>query len=208
VRRAGALALGTIVVLTLIRFSGTVAAAYNQTRALSQSLILLALPVAWMLQLLTSRLRGRSTALVSAGLALIVTLVFAQQVGIPSAFLGGGTSLNLSQSGEDYERLYMSPAELAGARWASVESDHTLLWADAYGQLRLAATTGAVPFTEVTPRTLDRHAWLYGTHTNVVLGRARGSIGNFQAIYQWPSSFLHDWFDTVYSNGDSEVFHR
>jgi uncharacterized membrane protein len=208
VRRAGALALGTIAVLTVIRFSGTVAASYNQTRALAQSLILLALPVGWLLQLLTSKLRGRSAAVVSAGLALAVTLVFAEQVGISGAFLGGGTTLNLAQSGEDFERLYMTPAELAGAQWAADASRHQLLWADPYGQLRLSATAGVTAFNEVTPLTLDRHAWLYGTHTNVVLGRARGSVNNVQAIYQWPAAFLHDWFDTVYSNGDSTVFHR
>ena len=62
--------------------------------------------------------------------------------------------------------------------------------------------------TDLTPETIDRNAWVYGTHTNVVLGRARGQIGNYTGLYRWPSAFLDRYFNTVYTNGDSEVFHR
>jgi hypothetical protein len=121
---------------------------------------------------------------------------------------GGPTSLNLAQSGEDFERQYTTPAELAGARWASDESHKAILYADRYGQLRLFASTGRVVLTDLTPPTLDHYAWVYGTRTNTVLGRARGQVGNFASTYDWPGAFLRASFDTVYTNGDSEVFHR
>jgi len=60
----------------------------------------------------------------------------------------------------------------------------------------------------VTPQTLDRHAWVYGTRANSVLGRARGQIGNAFATYQWPVDFLSSYFNVVYTNGDSKVYHR
>ncbi len=102
----------------------------------------------------------------------------------------------------------MTPAELAGADWAAGQSHHKLLYADRYGQLRLYATTGTVALTDVTPETIDRHAWVYGTRTNVVLGRARGQIADFASIYRWPAAFLNRNFNTVYTNGDSTVYHR
>ena len=117
-RSAGVLAMGSLVVLLVIRFSGTAAAAYNQPRALLQSLIVLAPAAAWFAE----RVIGRLGRLRSPGwLALLgmLGLVFAFQTGVSTLAVGGGTSLNLSQSGEDFEREYMTPAELAGAVWAN-----------------------------------------------------------------------------------------
>ena len=44
--------------------------------------------------------------------------------------------------------------------------------------------------------------------TTVPLGRARAQIGNVAGIYTWPSTFLNKYFNRVYDNGDSEVYHR
>lgn len=206
-RRVGLLSLGTLGVLALIRFSGTVAANYNQTRALAQSLLLLALPAAWLVQEIAGRLNRLRLPLV-VPLTLGFCVMFAYDSSLLAVVTGGGTLLNLTQGGEDYQREYMTPAELAAAQWASSASRNRLLYADEYGQLRLNATTGAVALNQVTPRTLDRHAWLYGTHTNVVLGTTRGSVENMTATYAWPDTFLHTYYDTVYSNGDSKVYHR
>ena len=207
VRQVGVLAFSTVAILILIRFSGTIAAAYNQTRALAQSLLLLALPAAWLVQRLLDR-PGRLRAVPAVLLLLSFPVMFAYDSSLTAVLTGGGTLLNLSSSGEDFQRQYMTPAELAGAAWASTESQRRLLYADPYGQLRLNATTGAVALTQVTPETLDQHAWLYGTHTNVVLGTTRGQAGNDTALYAWPNSFLNDYFDTVYTDGDSKVYHR
>jgi uncharacterized membrane protein len=206
-RMVGILALATVPMLVLIRFSGTLAEAYNQQRALLQSLMLLALPAAWLAERIGHRLRRRGPAVAAAAIAGL-SLLFASQLGVTDMIFGGADSVNLSQHGEDFERFYMTPAELAGAAWASAESSHQLLYADRYGQLRLFASTGRVAFTNLTPATIDRHAWVYGDRTNVVLGRARGEIGDSDSTYDWPATFLRTYFNTVYTDGDSKVFHR
>jgi uncharacterized membrane protein len=212
-REIGILALSLVGGLAVIRFSGTVAEAYNQTRALLQALILLTIPAAWSAQAIADAVRRRRHPRrlmpVLAGVtALALALVFAYQTGLTALVSGGGTSLNVSQSGEDFERQYMTPAELAAASWASNQSTNQLLYADRYGQLRVALTSGRAALTDLTPETIDRNAWIYGTRTNTVLGRARGQIGSTAALYQWPSGFLDAYFNPVYANGDSRVFHR
>ncbi len=207
VRRIGILAIGTLGVLALIRVSATVAANYNQTRALAQSLILLALPAAWLTERIFLRL-GRLRVAAGLLLTLCITMMFAFQSSLTPLLTGGGRLLNLSQTGEDAERDLISPAELAGATWATTSSKRTLLYADRYGQLRFSLTTGVVALQQVTPQTIDRHAWVYGTRTNVRLGRARGQAGSDYATYAWPDPFLNTYFDTVYTNGDSKVYHR
>jgi len=206
-RMVGILALGTVPLLVAVRFSGTLAESYNEDRALLQSLLLLALPAAWLAERIVRRL-GRYGPAAGVTAAVTVALLFANQLGVSAMLLGGGTSLNLSQSGEDFERFYQTPAELAGAKWASTESTRQLLYSDRYGQLRLFASNGRLAFTDLTPATIDQHAWVYGDRTNVVLGRARGEIGDSAAIYRWPAKFLGTYFNTVYTDGDSTVFHR
>jgi uncharacterized membrane protein len=212
-REIGILALSMVGGLVVIRFSGTVAESYNQTRALLEALILLTMPAAWSAQALVDRVRRRRhprwlTPALAGVTALALALVFAYQTGLTALISGGGTSLNVSQSGEDFERQYMTPAELAAASWASDQSTNQLLYADRYGQLRVALTSGRAALTDLTPETIDRDAWIYGTRTNTVLGRARGQIGSTAALYQWPSGFLNAYFNAVYANGDSRVFHR
>lgn len=205
-RQLGMLATASIGALVVIRFSGTVAQSYNQQRALLQGLIVLAIPAAWIVHRLTDRsLPLRRVSGVLGTVLLAVT--FAANTGLGALLAGGGTSLNLSQSGEDFERLYVTRPELAAATWANIYAGNGLLYADRYGQLRLFQTSGHVALTDVTPETLDRDAWIYGSRTNIVLGRARGQVGSYSAIYRWPQSFISRHYDTVFTDGSSEVFH-
>ncbi|HTW12447.1 MAG TPA: hypothetical protein VME01_06880 [Solirubrobacteraceae bacterium] len=207
VMRIGVLAVGTLVFLAFIRFSGTAAAEYNQTRALLESLIILALPAAWLGERLWALTRGLRGA-VWVVLALAASLMFASQTGATALAIGGGTSLNLSSSGEDFERFYMTPAELSAAAWANAASSQAILYTDRYGQLRLSAATGRDALNYVMPETIDHYAWVYASRTNVQLQRARAQVGNVAGIYAWPKAFLDRYFNVVYDNGDSEVFHR
>jgi hypothetical protein len=207
VGEVGFLAFGGLAFLVFIRFSGTAAAQYNQSRALLESLVILALPAAWLLERLLARLRPRLRTLAWPVLVLIMMAMFVQQTGMLNLLVGGGTSLNLASSGEDYERYYVTPAELAGARYVDAEGRDGLIYADRYGQLRIDATSGRPGFTNVMPRTLDRYAWVYGTRTNVQLGRARTQVENSFGTYRWPAAYLKRFYDLVYTNGDSEVYH-
>jgi hypothetical protein len=207
VAEIGFLAFGGLAFLTFIRFSGTAAAQYNQSRALLQSLVILALPAAWLVERLLARLRPRLRTLAWSVLLVVMMGMFVQQTGMLDLLIGGGTSLNLSADGEDYERYYQTPAELAGASYAEEEAVNAPLYADRYGALRIEAATGHVALTNVMPQTLDEYAWVYGTHTNVRLGRARAQVQNSFGIYQWPASYLSRYYDLMYTNGDSEVYH-
>ena len=85
----------------------------------------------------------------------------------PVLALGGGTATNLANSGEDYERFSMTAPELTAARWlgATVQPGQ-LVYADRYAQLPLIAMTGIGRglMLDVTPMTLDQHAWVYAGH--------------------------------------------
>jgi len=209
-RQVGLFSLATVLLLVLTRLSGTIAAAYNGERAVLQSMVVLVIAACWPLSHLEVRPR-RWLPAVAAAFAAGLTVMFIGGSGLAGALLGGGTATNLANRGEDYERFYMTAPELAAARWlgATVQPGQ-LVYADRYAQLPLIAMTGIGRglMLDVTPMTLDQHAWVYASTTNVVDGRGRAQFDGDDVVYVFPSLFLRDNYDLVYTDGSSEVFHR
>jgi uncharacterized membrane protein len=213
-RQLALLGAGTLIMLVVIRLSGTVAAEYNPQRALIQAFAVLGITMAWTLQGLAGWLRrsarwSRSSIAVTAAAALGLGVIFAQMSGLAGAAFGGGTGMNLASSGEDYERFNMTVPELAAAQWLGGQvRQGELVYADRYGELRLNAETSISRglLNDITPRTLDSSAWVYASQSNLVDGRARQLFDNSTVTYAFPLGFLNANFNVVYANGSSEVF--
>jgi uncharacterized membrane protein len=209
-RQVGLLALATIFLLALIRLSGTLADFYNQERALLQSTAVLAVALFWLVQRLAGQRRWRQAAaavLAAAGL----TVMFLTTSGLAGVLLGGGTATNLANSGEDFERYYITAPELASARWLGTSvRPGQLVYADRYAQLPLYAVAGINRglVSDVTPLTISQHAWVYASRANVVDGRGRALYDDHTVTYVFPAAFLDANYDLVYTDGSSEVFHR
>jgi uncharacterized membrane protein len=209
-RIAAMLALAAVVALAVVRLSGTIADNYNQDRAFVQALVPLAVALAWVVQR-GCRLAGRGGRAVDATAAVALGVVAACTSGLAGWALDR-PSTNLGDRGEDYERYYVTRPELASADWLRTArpADGGVLYADRYGQLRLFSqgVPTASLHLDITPRTLDRDAWIYASAVNVVDGRARGRVGSRYATYRFPDRFIRDHWNTVYANGSSEVFNR
>ena len=209
-RQIALLTVATLLFLTAIRVSGTLATFYNADRALLQAMAFLAIPLAWCLQAVAGQRKLRRACAVAAAAAL-VAVIFSTGNGLVGAVVGGGTATNLANSGEDYEQFYVTAPELAAAAWLGAqEAPGQLVYADEYGQLPLVSVTGIRSglLLDITPETLSSHAWVYASSTNVIDGRARASDDGHSVSYVFPSGFLNANYDLVYTNGTSEVYHR
>jgi len=150
-------------------------------------------------------------AAVTAGAIGLLAVTFMGNSGLTSAMLGGNQSANLASGGEGYERYYVSAPELTSESWlGSVVHPGQIVYADSYGWLRVVAMTGLDQnvFTDITPLALNNHAWIYATRANVIDHQARAVYGQAHAIYRFPSPFLDENYNLVYTDGSSEVFHR
>ena len=209
-RQIGLAALAATLLLTVIRFSGTLAVAYGQERAQLQGMVLLAVALCWTFQALTGLRTGRQ-ARVRVLAAGCLAVVFVNTVYLVGAVLGGATSVNLSNSGPAFQYFYTTSAELASAHWLGYRYRFgDLVYADEYGQVPLAAATKISNglLTDLTPRTLSRHAWVYASQANVRHGYAFALYNEHLATYVFPAAFLNANYNLVYTNGSSEVFHR
>jgi uncharacterized membrane protein len=209
-RQIGLLALVTTLLLTLIRFSGTLAVTYGQGRAQLQGLVLLAIALCWMIQSLADAHRKWQTCVFAAIFACLA-VVLVNTSYLVNAVLGGGTSASLANAGPGFEYFDVTAPELASAEWlGNAFRSGQLVYTDEYGQLRLAAVTGIQNglLLDVTPATLNQQAWVYASRTNVVDRRAFALYNNQLATYAFPADFLNAHYDLVYTDGSSEVFHR
>jgi uncharacterized membrane protein len=208
--QAGLLACATLLILIIVRLSNTVAVLYGQERAFIQSMIIMAIATFLPLQRLAGSRRLQETSIMAIGAASLAILL-ASNSGLAAVALGGGTKTNLANSGLDYEQFDMTTPELASASWLiDAMRPGQLVYADNYGQLRIFAVAGYPPtlLTDITPLTIDQHAWVYATRTNVVDKQAASYFDNQGIFYAFPFSFLDANFDIVYTDGSSEVFHR
>ena len=209
-RQIALMGLAGITMLILIRISGTIAQAYNPTRALMQLMIVLAVSISWFPQWLGTRLRGtRPWILIACSGSLGVFLV--GTTGFSDAFLGGGTAANLANSYTDYQRFVANAQDLAAGAWVLREAlPKQVIETDTYGGLRLVTMDGQRPgiLDDITPETTDQHAWVYATRANIIDNVVQSETGNYAASYAFPKLFLQSNFNLVYTNGTSEVFHR
>ena len=206
----GMLGLAAIAVLVLMRLSGTAARLYNQERALLQTMIPLSIALAFALGSAGRRRRSFSTPARLLGVIAFVLVISSS--GLAARLSGGAAPANISSSGEDVERFAVSRAELAAGRWlVSARPPDGVIQADRYGALRLLGIDRTIEpyiYRDLVPQVIDRHAWVFASHANAVRGRARSSVDEDIATYRFPTAFLDDWFDRVYSNGSSAVYTR
>ena len=218
-RLVGVFSLATLLILSVIRVSGTLAQEYNPERAFLQATVVVAITLCWSLRAFAGylnrprarRMRNRLQLFILASVAFSLAVLFAANSGLAGTVLGGGTATNLANSGEDFERYQMTNAELSSAIWLGEHaSQDQLIYADRYAQLPLVAMIGLprALLPDITPMTLDRHAWVYASTTNIIEGRARVLFGGQLVTYKFPLEFLKANYDTVYTDGSSEVFHR
>jgi uncharacterized membrane protein len=204
------LVIAALAVVAVIRLSGTAAYAYNQERLYLQAMVFLAVPLAYVVEIAGRRVR-RLIPVVFGGYLALLSVAYATGLGVTYAANGGAATSNVANAGGDFDNFYVTAPEVGAVSWlATVLPQHDVVYTDNYGQLPIIAFTnirGGV-FTDITPRTLDAHAWVYATATNVARGRATGKINGHAAIYAFPNEFLDDQYDTVYSAGTSKVFHR
>ena len=209
-RQIALMSLAVMAMLILIRISGTIAQAYNPTRAFMQCLIVLAIPISWLFQWLGTKLKWtRPGILIACSGSLGVSLVGV--TGFGNAFLGGGMGSNLANSYTDYQRFVVNTQDLAAGAWVLSEAPpDRIIETDRYGELRLATMAGHRPavFGDITPETTDQHAWVYATRANFIDNSVQSETGSYYAAYAFPGLFLGSNFNVVYTNGTSEVFHR
>ncbi len=212
-RMVGAIGVASFAVLVASRLSGALAADYNSSRLFLQCLFVLSLLEAALIEVVVKRFKARTAlgTVLFGGFSLMLVIAFVGNSGLAVPVVGGDPALILSNNGEDHAAFYPETQEKATAAWlAKTVPPSRVIYADYYAQLRLDQFTDlrSGVFVDITPRTIDQHAWVYASTANVVGHRTWGLTSSRVLDIAFPSAFLRQYFDVVYSTGATEIFHR
>jgi hypothetical protein len=202
------LAGAVLVMVVLLRVSGTLALFYNPERGALHAAILYA-PVVTILiaRFLEAPRKTRLLTVLLLPLSLTINLTGA--LGLDPQLVGGSPSAAHASIGEEYERLAISRAEYATSTWIADRDDDPLLVAtDRYGGIVLLSTPrGRIASSPtIVPLGVDVRAYVYASRANIVEGRARGKEGDRFAIFSFPFEYFAATRATVYATEETRVY--
>ena len=207
---AAALALAALIMVALLRISGTVAGFYNPERGALHAALIYAPAVALLLTA-TLRLRPRVVRLAARwGVPAASAVAIVGALALASHLVGGSPSAAHANAGEEYERLAISRAEYATANWLSERTDQEIVvFTDRYGQIVLLS----VPREKITylgatidPSGVDTRAYVYASRANIIEGRARGAEYGAFAIFTFPREFYESTRAILYATEVTRVY--
>lgn len=205
-----ALGIAFLILLAVLRLSGTVAAYYNPERgALNAAFVLLPL-VALLIQNIANK-RGiiRTTFFVLWQGAVTVSLSTA--LGVHIMLFGGSPPASIANFGEEYERLYILPAEYETAKWlGNLRVKDKLIYTDRYGFIALTSIDRSLfPFSSkiIIPQGVDQSGMVYASRTNLTRGRARGSVKATVISFKFPIHFYDSTRSVIYATESTRVYY-
>lgn len=201
------MSIGFLILMVLIIKIPFISSLYGIDRLYQQSLVLLTF---FLIVILVSVFKSISLTVKYLFLTCLLIFYFFSYSGCFSLITGSNPdTMNLNNTGEEYERFYIYDAEVKAAQW--LEKNYILgdvVYADIYGALRLQSATrieNGIMY-DLIPAVIANYSYVYATHSNYVSGEVRVDFDNKTIIYNFPKDFLNNNKNIVYSNGTSVIY--
>lgn len=204
--------LGAIGIVSIISFVllPNLQTFYSAPRLSEQVLAVTALPsVLMLLWLLRSLTLWKAKTIITS----LVILSFAFASGLVTQFVGGLPSGNMNNFGSVYSNRYIYPTDLASAYWLADRYNNINdppVYADSFGSIRITSANHVIynQVNDITPETINVGSFVYADYANIKDGIATKQLSsNYQDLtFQFPSTFLKQHKNLVYSNSSAGVF--
>lgn len=154
----------------------------------------------------------RKIKLVSMAIPVVIALgFFLSSTGVFSELLGGyQAQLHLNNSGTYYDEYYMHAQELAADNWlinTIVKKDsHASVQTDLDTSIRLDSVTGYQAQNDITPNQIETYSYVLLGYNDTVNRQAFISFDGNTITYNYPTQFLNNNKNLLYSNGGSEIY--
>ncbi len=204
------LCLGSIVMVALITVLPDLSADYGVLRAFQEALLVIS-PVLVAGSCLVFRPLGENRAIQAA--AAVGLTLFASTIGFVPQILGGyPAQLSLDNSGEDYNRYYVHPQEVAAVNWlsrqpgvlpAGVQADNV---AGRFAFTSPGRVSGRQVITDIYPTLIRRSSWTILSYSIVHGDQASMFYEGNQVAYAYPVGILQASKNLVYNDGGAEIY--
>lgn len=199
------MSVGGVLILGLGLVLPVLSVEYGLLRLFQQMLAVLAVPAVlgcvWALSVFGQRVAYALTTAVSVFIFLLLSGFLPQAVG------GYAPQFNLSNSGVYYDAHYTHSAEVAAMRWlADNRREEESIHANMFAAAKMLTYARLEAFIGIAPRLLNRHSYVYLDRYNTERQADIAYYNGDMIRYSYPTDFLLDKKDLIYSNGQSTIF--
>ncbi len=199
--------LGATLIVALFLILPFFSIDYGITRFIQQTLIILSPLSIIGGEVFFERLRIKSPIVLSI-LLIIFLLLFC---GFIFQITGGNEAkTQLNNFGEDYDANYMFNQDFSGAGWLNDNKGNFKVYADLTANLKLNSYAGKLNSANtnkyLVPNTISKQSYVYLSAINNIRNMGFFSIKGLRISFNFPTEFLNDNKNKIYSNGGSEIF--
>jgi uncharacterized membrane protein len=179
---------------------------YDIGRVYIQALVFLAFPASFGAYALLSKLYKVRVVL----LALFFSITFIVFTGALYYALGvTNSSIQFSNSGEEYDSLYIHSQEISSSEWLRRQNTNNFVYADIYS-IKVFKLKSKLPnilyYNLLIPSLVPVDSYVYLGYTNTVKNEAFAYLNTLLIGYKVPNDFLYNNKDMIYSNGGSIIY--
>ncbi len=147
---------------------------------------------------------------------ILVILFFSFSTSVLRQFFGGNIAvLHLANAGNYNNNYLIRTSEVTGVDWltGAVKADpdyangvRLVVQADRFARGKFASLTTLVPYNDIFPSLIRKQAYVFLSPPTVTKQRAIIIYNADQVTYTYPTQFLADNKNLIYTNGSAEVY--
>ena len=193
--------IGAVLLGFIARSSSTLASFYNPERAAIQLEVVLLLTTAIALEHVLFR-RGVAQLFLATPVVVFFLSIIVSATSL-DGYLDGGDVSRISNLNVDLQPFVISASEIQASRWLNATlNPYALVQTDSRGFLVLDQVGRHPRSTSIDPYSLIHGSYVYASNSNVEGGIVRSGL-----IYKFPTPFINNHFQTIYSSSQVRIYH-
>jgi len=199
--------LVSVLIVGFILIVPYISISYNFERLFQQNLVFLSLPaVIGFSVIFKNKLLNKFTIFI----VIVFIANYLQTSGVVDYLLFKKTNVSLSNTGEEYDRYYTQETEVASLKWLGKNYTPTeYIYIDRYANLKAISQTDIKPerlLGKVIPPNITIGSYVYSSYSNTVKQKVFVEFNNNVITYNYPTEFLEANKNTIYSNGQTQIY--
>jgi len=170
--------------------------------------MVIALPIVLGITAVFKFLKNKTILLVI--ISVLFVWVLLSNTGFSANIFGGEPNMVLNNFGETYGWFYTHESDVKSIEWLSrFNSQKDEIYMDEYAELRIKSFTDIDEYdirNDILPPAIYKNAYVYASYENKVNDTVRVVHKEEFYAYNFPSGFLDDNKNKIYSNGNSEIY--
>lgn len=193
----------SVIEIVVLMYIPTLSLQYNLSRLYLQLLFYLSLGAILLINFILIPIKKINNTI----LLTSIVLLFLYLTGVFNQIIGGEAKFYLHNYGADYDKFYVHKSELASSEWVKAHiGSNSLMYMDREAHIKMNRIFNRGFNPDVLPALIYKDAYVYSSYMNHITGHMYVNNGGVDLFMNFPTNFLNNNKDVIYSNGESVIY--